>query len=77
MSLIELQTFIRKLSRILYFNSCPNENKERPADGSRGRDADMDNENRMKDPTAHIIPLCIDYIIEFDFCEAKTLAECL
>lgn len=39
--------------------------------------AGVENENRMKDPTAHIIPLCIDYIIEFDFCEEKSLAECL
>lgn len=45
---------------------------------SRGaRETDAENENRMKDPTAHIIPLCIDYIIEFDFCEEKSLAECL
>jgi hypothetical protein len=83
-SLKMLQTFIRKISRMLYLNSLS---------GSTDSDAHMRNmeapvqeietnpETRKdtvsKETVSKIIPLVIDYILEYNMAETTSLAQAL
>lgn len=81
MSLLKLQNFIRKVSRILYFIPLEIQKEENKASETENVQNETDVNNisdaskiNNLDPVSLVIPLCIEYILERELCEEKSLA---
>ena len=81
-SLSLLQSFIKKVTRMIYFDTCHVDNSlTKPSRGSK-RQPMVEIEPEVSimhkiDPVARIIPLVIDYLLEFEIAEEKSIAELL
>jgi len=83
MSLKKLQSFVKKISRVLYYNTLYTKDvflapsKVMPEEALPSELTPNQRALMKIDPIAQIIPLCIDYILEYEMAEEKSLAEIL